>query len=69
MGRQNARTQTSKCPDTNAVWVYAEKPDTDATQIETWLSKALRTSVSRSANPDEDISNMIPKILNFFNMG
>lgn len=45
----------------NAAWVYAEKPDMDATQIETWLSKALRTSVSRSANPDEDISTMTPQ--------
>ena len=45
----------------SATWVYADKPDADATQIETWLSKALRTSVSRSANPDEDISNLIPQ--------
>lgn len=44
-----------------ANWVYADKPDMDATQIETWLSKALRTSVSRSANPDEDISKMTPQ--------
>ena len=24
-----------------AIWVYADKPDMDATQIETWLSKPL----------------------------
>lgn len=45
----------------SATWVYADKPDTDATQIETWLSKALRTSVSRSANPDEDLSTLMPQ--------
>ena len=25
----------------NAKWIYADNPDLDATQVETWLSKAL----------------------------
>lgn len=39
-------------------WIYAEKPEMDATQVETWLSKALRTSVSRSAAPNEDLTGL-----------
>ena len=46
----------------NAVWVYAEKPDTDATQIETWLSKALRICLTLSQSR-RNISNMIPQLI------
>ena len=42
----------------NAKWIYANNPDSDATQVETWLSKALRTSVSRSAAPSEDLTSL-----------
>lgn len=48
--------------DTNsAKWIYTDQPDKDATQIQTWLSKLLRTSVSRSAAPDEDLSGLVPQ--------
>jgi len=48
--------------DTNsAKWTYTNQPDKDATQIQTWLSKLLRTSVSRSAAPDEDLSGLVPQ--------
>ena len=42
----------------NAQWIYAEKPEIDATQVETWLSKVLRISVSRSAAPNEDLTTL-----------
>ena len=42
----------------NAKWVLTGSSDVDDTQIETWLSKALRTSVSRSAAPEEDLSTL-----------
>jgi len=42
----------------NSKWIYAEKPDVDATQVQTWLSKVLRTSVSRSASPNEDLTSL-----------
>jgi hypothetical protein len=44
-----------------AKWIYTEKPEADATQVETWLSKALRTSVSRSTNPNEDLTTLEPQ--------
>lgn len=40
----------------NASWVYTDSPEADATQIQTWLTKALRVSVSRSATPDEEFN-------------
>ena len=46
----------------NAKWVYTDKPDVDSTQVQTWLSKALRISVSRSAAPDEDLSALTPQL-------
>ena len=46
----------------NAKWMYTNKADVDSTQIETWLSKALRISVSRSSSPDEDLSTLIPQL-------
>ena len=45
----------------SAKWIYTDKPESDATQVETWLSKALRTSVSRSANPTEDLTLLEPQ--------
>jgi hypothetical protein len=42
----------------NAQWIYSETSTKDATQIQTWLSKALRISVSRSAAPAEDLSTL-----------
>ena len=45
----------------SAKWIYTEKPEEDATQVETWLSKALRISVSRSANPTEDLTLLEPQ--------
>lgn len=45
----------------SAKWIYADKPEVDATQIETWLSKALRTSVSRSAAPNEELTTLEPQ--------
>jgi len=42
----------------SALWIYSDNPTNDATQIQTWLSKALRISVSRSAAPKEDLSTL-----------
>ncbi len=42
----------------NASWIYDDSPEADATQIQTWLTKALRVSVSRSASPDEDLNGL-----------
>ena len=45
----------------SAKWIYTDSPKADATQIETWLSKALRTSVSRSAGPNEELGTLQPQ--------
>lgn len=42
----------------SAQWIYSETSTKDTTQIQTWLSKALRISVSRSAAPTEDLSTL-----------
>lgn len=43
----------------NAAWVFTEDTTKDATQIETWIGKLLRVSVSQYAKPDEDLSALI----------
>ncbi len=37
----------------NAKWVFSLKPEDENTQLQTWLSKVLRLSVSRYASPDQ----------------
>ena len=59
---QTVQLKHQNAQDTkNAKWIYADNSDLDATQVETWLSKALRTSVSRSASPNEDLTTLEPQ--------
>ena len=39
-------------------WVKTDNPQDDSTQIETWMTKVLRVSVSQYAKPDEDLSSL-----------
>lgn len=41
-----------------AAWVFTDDATKDATQIETWIGKLLRVSVSQYAKPDEDLSTL-----------
>jgi hypothetical protein len=43
-----------------AAWIFTEDATKDATQIETWIGKLLRVSVSQYAKPDEDLSTLTP---------
>ena len=41
-----------------AQWINPSFPEEDTTQLQTWMSKLLRTSVSQYAAPDEDLSTL-----------
>lgn len=43
-----------------AAWTFTEDSTKDTTQIETWIGKLLRVSVSQYAKPDENLSALTP---------